>query len=138
MVESHSRKESREGRKYKAFLTGIIMQVIIKNKSKRLKVDNVKKLSEFGKVIGLMFHSREKCPSMLFEFSSPTKMKIHSIFVFFPFAAIWTDDKNRIIDKKIVKPFRISIGPKKPFYKLVEIPLNRKYVKKVKTLFGKY
>jgi len=111
------------------------MDLIIKQKSKRIKIQNVKKLSEFGKGIGLMFHSREKCPAMLFEFPCPTTMKIHSLFVFFSFAAIWTDDKNKIIEMKIVKPFRLSVSCKKSFYKLVEIPLNTEYKKEIKLLF---
>ncbi len=113
------------------------MSLVIKNKSKRVKIDNIKKLSELGKATGLMFHYRENCPAMLFEFSKPTRMRIHSFFVFFKFGAVWLDDKNRIIYKKIVKPFNISISPKRPFYKLLEIPLNRKYDKKVKSIFDK-
>lgn len=113
------------------------MNIIIKYKSKKIEIKNVKKLSEFEKGIGLMFKRKEKCPAMLFEFTYPTTMKIHSFFVFFRFATVWLDDKNRIVDKKIVKPFRLSISSKKPFYKLVEIPLNKEYDKKVKTLFGK-
>ena len=42
--------------------------MIIKYNKKKVHIKNVKKLSEFGKGIGLMFHSREKCPAMLFEF----------------------------------------------------------------------
>ena len=104
---------------------------------KNIQIDNVKKLSEFGKGIGLMFHRREKCPAMLFEFQKPTKMSIHSVFVFFPFAAVWLDDKNKVLERKIVKPFRISIVPEKPFYKLVEIPVNTEYKKIIKILFKK-
>jgi uncharacterized membrane protein (UPF0127 family) len=114
------------------------MKMIIKHNSKNVKIKNVKKLSEFGKGIGLMFHRREKCPAMLFEFKRPTRMKIHSLFVFFKFAAVWLDDKNRIIDLKIVKPFIFSVSCKEPFNKLLEIPLNREYRKKVKILFDKY
>ena len=113
------------------------MQVIIKDKSKNIKIKDVKKYSEFGKAIGLMFRSRENCPAMLFEFSKPTRMRIHSFFVFFKFGAVWLDDKNKIIEKKIVKPFLPSIVPKKRFYKLVEIPLNKKYKKEIKILFKK-
>ena len=113
------------------------INIIIKNKPKKIKIKDVKKLSEFGKAIGLMFHSRENCPAMLFEFSKPTRMRIHSFFVFFEFAALWLDDKNEIIEKKIVKPFLPSISPKKPFYKLLEIPLNKKYEKEIKILFKK-
>jgi uncharacterized membrane protein (UPF0127 family) len=111
------------------------MQVIIKNDSKRLVVKNVKKLSEFQKGIGLMFHSKEKCPAMLFEFTRPITMMIHSLFVFFKFGAVWLDDKNRIVDKKLVKPFRLAVSSEKPFYKLVEIPLNKYYKKEIKLLF---
>ena len=111
--------------------------MIIKDKSKKIEIQNVKTLSEFGKGIGLMFRKKKKCPAMLFEFSKPTRMRIHSLFVFFKFAAVWLDDKNKIIDKKIVKPFRLSVSCKKPFHKLVEIPLNKEYEKKIKVLFDK-
>jgi uncharacterized membrane protein (UPF0127 family) len=114
-----------------------MMNIVIKNNSKSVNIKNVKKLSEFGKGIGLMFHSREKCPAMLFEFTRPTTMRIHSLFVFFKFAAIWLDDKNKIIERKVVKPFRLSVGPEKPFYKLVEIPVNNEYKKEINNLFKK-
>lgn len=111
--------------------------MIIKHNSKRIEIQNVRKLSEFGKIIGLMFRKREKCPAMLFEFAKPTRMRIHSLFVFFRFAAVWLDDKNKVIDKKIVKPFRFAVSCGKSFHKLLEIPLNEEHGKKVKTLFDK-
>jgi uncharacterized membrane protein (UPF0127 family) len=111
--------------------------MIIKHKSKGIKVNDVKKVSEFEKGIGLMFHNRERCPAMLFEFKNPTRMKIHSLFVFFPFVAVWLDNQNKIVDSKIVKPFRLSISSKKPFYKLLEIPLNKEYKKETQILFKK-
>lgn len=111
--------------------------MIIKHKSKRIGIKNVKKLSKFEEGIGLMFRKRKKCPAMLFEFDEPTRLRIHSLFVFFSFGAIWLDDKNRIVDKKIVKPFRLSVSSKKPFYKLLEIPLNNEYLKEIKVLFKK-
>jgi uncharacterized membrane protein (UPF0127 family) len=113
------------------------MNIIIRYNSKNIKIKNVKKLSEFGKGIGLMFRRREKSPTMLFEFKEPNKMLIHSLFVFFKFGAIWLDDKNKIIDKKIVRPFKFSISSKKHFYKLVEIPLNNNYKKEIRIIFGK-
>jgi uncharacterized membrane protein (UPF0127 family) len=113
------------------------MNLTIKKGSKKIKIKNVKRLSEFEKGIGLMFHSRESCPAMLFEFSKPTRMRIHSLFVFFKFAGVWLDDKDKIIDKKIVKPFRLSISCKKPYYKLIEIPLNSEYKKEIEILFKK-
>ena len=113
------------------------IKVGLKYKKRKIEIKNVKRLGEFGKGIGLMFRSREKCPAMLFEFSKPTIMKIHSLFVFFPFAAVWLDEKNKIINKKIVKPFQFIVPCKNPFYKLLEIPVNKKYQKEIKLLFGK-
>jgi len=111
------------------------MNFIIKDKSKKIKIKNVKKVSKLQEGIGLMFHEREKCPAMLFEFTHPTTMMIHSLFVFFKFGAVWLDDKNRVVDKKLVKPFRLAVSSEKPFYKLVEIPVNRYYKKEIKLLF---
>jgi uncharacterized membrane protein (UPF0127 family) len=111
------------------------INLVIKNNSKKVRVKNVKKLKEFEKAIGLMFRRKEKCPLMLFEFKKPINKRIHSLFVFFKFAAIWLDKKNNVIDKKIVKPFRFSVGSKKVFYKLLEIPLNKNYSKEIKLLF---
>lgn len=83
-----------------------------------------KKLSEIGKGIGLMFKSRQ-AKNVLFEFRKPVRMAIHSFFVFFPFAAIWLNEKNEFVEGKIVFPFIPHIAPKKQFYKLIEIPLHK-------------
>ena len=112
------------------------IKVGLKYKKRKIEIPGVKKLGEFEKGIGLMFRNREKCPALLFEFAKPTKMKIHSLFVFFPFAVVWLDDKNKIIDLKIVKPFQFVVSCKNPFYKLLEIPVNKKYKKEIQLLFG--
>jgi len=109
----------------------------LKDGSRKIGIPNVKKVSELGKVRGLMFRRREKCSALLFEFKKPTTMKIHSCFVFFPFVAIWLDENNKIIEKKIVKPWKISISPSVEYYrKLLEIPFNKFYSSKVKNLVG--
>jgi len=101
---------------------------------KRLEID-LKICNWFGMFRGLMFRSRENSPALLlFDFKKPLRMKIHSCFVFFPFVALWLDDKNKVVDLKIIRPFTLMVYPKKSFYKLVEIPLNKKYEKIVKTL----
>jgi uncharacterized membrane protein (UPF0127 family) len=99
----------------------------IKVGSKKINIPNPKKLSEFDKATGLMFSRREKAKILLFEFKKPTKMKIHSFFVFHKFIAIWLDNKNKTVDLKIVKPFSPSVSSKKPFYKLIEIPISKRY-----------
>lgn len=113
------------------------INIVIKNKSKKIKIKDVKKVSLIEEGIGLMFRKRESCPAMLFEFKFPNKMLIHSLFVFFEFGAVWLDNKNRIVDMKIVKPFMLSVSSRKNFYKLLEIPLNKKYKKEIKILFKK-
>jgi len=97
-----------------------------KNKKIKLVVEDC---NLFKKITGLMFSRREKAKALLFDFKKLTKIKLHSIFVFFPFLVIWLDDKNEIVDLKIVKPFRFSVAPNKSFSKIIEIPFNDKYKK---------
>ena len=106
----------------------------IQDCSKQIEVPNVKRVSELGKIRGLMFCRREKCPALLFEFKKPTKLKIHSCFVGFSFIALWLDNKNNILEKKVVRPWKISISPRKPFNKLLEIPINTKYCSLIEDL----
>jgi uncharacterized membrane protein (UPF0127 family) len=106
-------------------------KICLNYKGKKFEVD-LKVCSEFEKFSGLMFSRREKAKALLFEFKKPTKIRIHSLFVFFPFVAIWLDEKNNIIDVKIVKSFKFSFSPKKPFIRLIEIPLNKNYSEVVK------
>lgn len=91
------------------------------------KIKNIKKVSSLGKFTGLMFRKREAADALLFDFPNSVKLRIHSFFVFFPFLAVWLDGRNRIIEKRIIKPFNFSIRPKKPFNRLIEIPFNKKY-----------
>ncbi len=90
----------------------------------------------FGRALGLMFSRKENAQALLFEFKRPVKLKIHSLFVFFPFVALWLDEENKIIDKKIVKPFKFSVSSGKSFYKLVEIPFSKKYHSIINILVG--
>ncbi len=106
-----------------------------RRKNFSLEVQECKNI--FSKIRGLMFRRREKANALiLFNLKNPTKISIHSLFVFFPFLAIWLDDKNNFIDMKIVKPFLFSVSSKKPFYKLLEIPINKKYSKIINFLDG--
>jgi uncharacterized membrane protein (UPF0127 family) len=99
-------------------------------KFKRKKVNIVvKECNEINKVFGLMFKRREKAEALLFTFDRGTKIKIHSFFVFFPFLAIWLDEKGRVIEVKEVKPFTFAVAPRKPYRELIEVPFNNKYRK---------
>lgn len=105
-------------------------------KNKSLSIE-AKPCSLFQKFVGLMFSRREKAEALLLmDFKKPVNFGIHSFFVFFPFVAVWLDDKNKVIDLKIVKPFRLSVHPRKSFHKLVEIPINKSYRKILGFLVG--
>ncbi len=80
----------------------------------------------FRRIIGLMFSRRENAKILLFEFPKPVRLAIHSLFVFFPFIAIWIDDGGKIIEIRKVKPFLPHICPSENFSSFVEIPLNKK------------
>ena len=100
------------------------MEIRIKNKGKSIFV-SVKKLSFFGRFSGLMFKTSQT-ENLLFDFGKNVLMPIHSFFVFFHFLAIWVDEENNLIEKRIVCPFCVSVSPKKEFNKLIEIPINEK------------
>ena len=109
--------------------------MIVKYKNKKIKVE-VKKVSELGKISGLMFRTRET-KNLLFIFRKKTNIKIHSFFVFFKFLGVWLDEKNEVIECKIIKPFSFGYSPKKSFVKLVEIPANEKNKKIIAFFVGK-
>ncbi|MCK5150052.1 DUF192 domain-containing protein [Candidatus Pacearchaeota archaeon] len=111
------------------------MRIGLKHGKKKINLD-IKVCNGFEKFSGLMFNKKESAKALLFNFKKPTKIKIHSLFVFFPFIAIWLDHKNEVVDLKIVKSFNFSVSQSKPFCKLVEIPINKKY-KKIVELFLK-
>jgi len=93
-----------------------------KYKNREIKI-NARRMSYFGKFIGLMFRT-SGTRNLLFEFDEDSRISIHSFFVFFSFLAVWLDSKNNVIDKRIVHPWRFSVAPRKPFRKLIEIPVN--------------
>ena len=80
----------------------------------------------FHKVRGLMFSKGDNSNALLFNFDNDTNEPIHSFFC--PqFLAIWLDENNKIVDYKVVSPNKFSVAPDKPFRKLIEIPINKKY-----------
>lgn len=107
----------------------------IKISFKGNKIDiKVRELSLLGQMIGLMFKTKN-CDNLLFKRGG--RWAIHSFFVFFPFLALWLNEKNKVIEHKIVKPFRFCIIPKREFAKLVEIPLNKKNAKIISVVEAK-
>ncbi|MDP3986647.1 MAG: DUF192 domain-containing protein [Nanoarchaeota archaeon] len=84
---------------------------------------------------GLMFRTRETKPCV-FKFGEPTKFKISSLFVFFPFLAVWLDGKNEVIEIRRINPFNLFVPFERSYATLVEIPLNKKNSGIVDSLVG--
>ncbi len=103
-------------------------------KGKDIEIPNVKECKGLAMGKGLMFSRREKAKALLFNFSEPTKMAIHSFFVCFPFIAVWLDEKNQVIEIKKIKPFVPKASSVNLYYKLLEIPINKTYQDIVKIL----
>jgi len=95
-------------------------------KNKKIEIDNITKCSLWRKFRGLMFTDKTTNP-LLFEFKNARRRAIHSLFVSYPFLAIWLE-KNKILEYKIISPNNFSIVSKKPFTKLIEVPLNNKNI----------
>lgn len=80
----------------------------------------------FSKARGLMFRSRNYSKPLLFVFSKAEKHVIHSFFCH-EFLGVWMvfdGKKIRVIDEKIVSPYKFSVIPKEKFNLLLEIPLS--------------
>ena len=109
------------------------MKIGLRYKGKKIFLD----VERNNGMIGLMFSGKENAKALLFNFHKNTNPALHSFFVFFPFLAIWLDGKNKISEMRIINPFSARILPKKSFYKVVEIPFNRRYKKIIQKLVGK-
>lgn len=107
------------------------MKLTLNYKNKKINLDV--KLCRL-KFLGLMFTRREKARALLFDFKRQRRISIHSWFVFFDFVAVWLDDKDKIMEIKVVKPFSFSVHPEKSFSKLIEIPVNKEYRPKLNSL----
>ena len=95
--------------------------------NKRIEILDVKEGNWINKIVGLMFSRRQKANALVFNFHKKTKMPIHSFFVFFPFLAIWLDDKNKVMEIKKVRPFTPKISSTNPYFKLLNVQINTMY-----------
>ena len=107
------------------------IKIILRDKEVDIEV---KKVGFFAKFKGLMFSRREKSPILLFDNCKNTS--IHSFFVFFPFLCLWLDNTYHVVGWKIVKPFSVYEKLNKPFSKIIEIPVNRRYHSIVSVIVG--
>ncbi|MBU1129152.1 MAG: DUF192 domain-containing protein [Nanoarchaeota archaeon] len=107
----------------------------IKKGSKEIEI-KVEKCRFFRKAFGLMFTRREKAKALLFEFSKQVDFHLTSLFVFFPFVCVWLNEKNEVLDLKIVKPFKFSVPYSKNYFKIVEIPISSHYKEIIQNIVG--
>lgn len=90
----------------------------------------------FRRGIGLMFRTRETS-NLLFTFNRPCRVAITALFVFFPFVAVWLDDRYHVLEARLVLPFTLSVLPRRPSRYLLELPLNRRNLRITRFLVGK-
>jgi len=76
--------------------------------------------SIWEKTRGLMF--RKDSEPIVLIFKNPTRRAIHSFFCK-PFLAVWVRE-GRVIERRIVNPFSLSVKPREKFTHLFEIPLE--------------
>ncbi len=110
-------------------------KITIRYKNKKIDVV-AEDCSLLKKFTGLMFSGKESSRALLFHFEARQKIRIHSLFVFYPFIAVWTDNHGSVADLKVVKPFSPRISPEKSTQNLIEIPINRHYKRIIKFLVG--
>jgi uncharacterized membrane protein (UPF0127 family) len=93
---------------------------LFNHKGKRFNIEVNECRTVLERVHGLMF--RRKSRPLLFLFNGEIREGIHSFFCV-PFIAIWFN-KSKIIEAKLVNPWRFYVVPRKSFDKLLEIPIN--------------
>jgi len=82
--------------------------------------------SIWSKMRGLMFRSGNYKKPLLFVFNKPWRYNIHSFFCH-EFMGIWMLEekgKIKIIDEKIIRPFKYDVVPEKKFNMLLEVPIK--------------
>ena len=64
---------------------------------------------------GLMFRRALDADEVyLFRWGRPSvaEATIHSLFVFYPFAVLWLDAEQTVVDCRLVRPFSLVVAPK--------------------------
>jgi uncharacterized membrane protein (UPF0127 family) len=104
--------------RYNPRLTGVFL---IKIGKKRYKTEFANTFWE--KTRGLMFRpGLEHALIFPLERESRIGASIHSFFVFFPFDVLFLDEGQKIVDMKMVGPFRFNVRPKESAKYIIELP----------------
>lgn len=67
---------------------------------------------------GLMFSTRK---TLVFVFNKEKYVPLHTWFVFFPITVLYLDERKKIVEQTVMKPFRFYSPQNKAKY-VVEIP----------------
>ncbi len=78
--------------------------MIVRNKTNGAKTEALTAFSILPQIRGLMFRAKPVC--ILFDFHEEAIHPIHSLFVFFPFYAIYISKEKRILEKARIGPFQ--------------------------------
>lgn len=93
------------------------MKVVVRAKEEKYECEVARTF--FEKMRGLMFSGRK---NILFVFDRERFFGIHSLFVFFPFDAIYLDSRKIVVDvAKGVKPFTPYLENRTPAKYLLEL-----------------
>ena len=76
--------------------------------------------SLFSKMIGFMFSFNRK-RALLFAFSRDARIRIHTMFCFFPLSVEWFDSKGKVVARRVMKPFSFYNPERKCRY-VLEVP----------------
>lgn len=79
--------------------------MIVKNKSNGAKAEALTAFSILPQIRGLMFRAKPVC--ILFDFHEDAIHPIHSLFVFFPFYAIYISREKKVLEKARIGPFQL-------------------------------
>jgi uncharacterized membrane protein (UPF0127 family) len=105
------------------------------NLGKRKLNVQVNKVGLLMSGFGLTFKTKNT-KNLLFVFRKPSKIALTSVFVFFPFVAVWLDENKKVIETRTIKPFSMSINPKHNSKYLIELPLNSKNSKLIEKIIN--
>ena len=113
------------------------MDLKLNYKGKSIRVKDVKICDTvLSKFKGLMFANKDNAQVLVFKFKKPTNQAIHSLFVRFPFISIWLDEHGKVVEIRIIKPWKLYVKSKQKFSKLIEVPINKKYQEITKIIVG--
>jgi uncharacterized membrane protein (UPF0127 family) len=96
--------------------------MMLKNKMNGKELRCLTAFSILPQIRGLMF--RAKPVRILFDFGEEAIHPIHSLFVFFPFYAIYISKEKKVLEKARIAPFRMLHKNSIPARYLLETDVN--------------